>query len=948
MAIEQSAEFAAFSPGEPHGGNGFESTVTGASLLSGENARFIEALYQQYLSDPATVSVEWREYFSRLSTGVPSPAVTTGVVEESPAAVATLEQQARVLQLINAYRVRGHFEADLDPLGIAPKRRHPELDPAYYGFTKDDLGREFTVGRLFGMPALTLRGILSTLRDSYCGTVGVEYMHIQDPVPRQWIQERIEDKRYRPQFSLETKRAILTKLYAAETFEAFLHTKFVGHKRFSLEGAESLIPLLDMMLEHGAAQGVTEVVIGMPHRGRLNVLANTLGKSYEVIFSEFEGNVDPSLMMGTGDVKYHLGFSADYTTRGGKRVHLTLTANPSHLEAVNPVVEGRVRAKQERRDDMERSRVVPLLIHGNAAFAGQGVVAETLNLARLTGYQTGGTIHIIVNNQIGFTTNPEEGHSGVYPTDVAKAVQAPIFHVNGDDPEAVVRAGMLAVEYRQTFKNDVVIDMFCYRRHGHNEGDEPSFTQPRMYRAIRAHPHVTWLYRERLLDRGELTADEVQAIERTFRARLQEALDTVKSNPPAVRPDTLRGAWEGFTRGDGTGRVDTRVRRDLLEYIARRLSTLPEHFTPNPKVEKLLQARTEAVLKDGPIDWGLAELLAYGTLVCEGTDVRVSGQDSERGTFSHRHAVLVDYDTGTRYIPLAHLREGQGSFCIFNSPLSEYAVMGFEFGYSLDAPDTLVIWEAQFGDFANGAQIIIDQFLASSEAKWQRMSGLVLYLPHGYEGQGPEHSSARLERFLQLCAEDNMQVANCTTPAQFFHLLRRQMKRNFRKPLVVMTPKSLLRHRLAVSSVADLAEGGFHEVLDEDAAPAGTPRVDPQHVSRLLLCSGKVYYDLLPEREKVQRADIAIVRVEQLYPFPDEHLGRILSRYERATDVVWVQEEPRNMGAWGFMLDRLPALLRPHQSLRYVGRDKQASPATGSQKIHQQEQAELVARALAV
>lgn len=947
MSREYAAQSVPALQGELRDGNGFEGPGGEGSLLTADNARFIETLYQQYLADPTTVSAEWREYFTRLAASGPAPAVTVGVVAEAPAAVATLEQQARVLQLINAYRVRGHFEADLDPLGIAPRPKHPELDPAYYGFTRDDLGREFTVGRLFGMPALTLRGILSTLRESYCGTVGVEYMHIQDPVQRQWIQQRLEDKRYQPQLTLETKRAILIKLYAAETFEVFLHTKFVGHKRFSLEGAESLVPLLDMIIEHGALQGVEELVIGMPHRGRLNVLANTLGKSYEMIFSEFEGNVDPSLMMGTGDVKYHLGFSADYTTRSGKHVHLTLTANPSHLEAVDPVVEGRVRAKQERRGDRERSRIVPLLIHGNAAFAGQGVVAETLNLARLVGYQTGGTIHIIVNNQIGFTTNPEEGHSGAYPTDIAKAAQAPIFHVNGDDPEAVVRVGMLAVEYRQVFKNDVVIDLFCYRRHGHNEGDEPSFTQPRMYRAIKAHPHVTWIYRERLLDRGELTSEEVQTIENTFRARLQEALDTVKSNPPTVRPDMLRGAWEGFTRGDGDAEVDTRVRRDLLEDIARRLSALPEHFTPNPKVEKLLQTRTETVLHDGPVDWGLAELLAYGTLVCEGTPVRLSGQDSERGTFSHRHAVLVDYDTGTRYIPLAHLREGQASFTVFNSPLSEYAVMGFEFGYSLDAPDTLVIWEAQFGDFANGAQIVIDQFLASSEAKWQRMSGLVLYLPHGYEGQGPEHSSARLERFLQLCAEDNLQVVNCTTPAQFFHLLRRQMKRNFRKPLVIMTPKSLLRHRLAVSTVADLAEGRFHTVLDEDAAPADTLPIDPQRVSRLLLCSGKVYYDLLFERGRVRRDNVAIVRVEQLYPFPAARLATVLSRYGGVADVVWVQEEPRNMGAWGFMHERLPALLRPGQSLRYVGRDEQASPATGSQKIHQQEQAELIGQVFA-
>jgi len=941
MATQSTAVSSAPLAREPERVNGVDGALLGSSLLSSDNAQFIETLYNRYLADPTTVSEEWRDYFSRLPTGTLRPESQEGA--ERTTAVADIEQQARVLQLINAYRVRGHFEADLDPLGIAPKRSHPELDPGYYGFAREDLGREFSVSRLFGMPALTLRGILSTLREAYCGTVGVEYMHIQDPVQRRWIQERIEDKRHHQPLSLDTKRAILTKLYAAETFEVFLHTKFVGHKRFSLEGAEALIPLLDTLIEHGATQGIEEVVIGMPHRGRLNVLANILGKSYEMIFSEFEGNVDPSLMMGTGDVKYHLGFSDDQVARNGKTVHLTLTANPSHLEAVDPVVEGRVRAKQDRTHDSERMRVVPLLIHGNAAFAGQGVVAETLNLSRLRGYSTGGTIHVIVNNQIGFTTDPEDAHSGPYPSDVAKAAQAPIFHVNGDDPEAVVRVARLAVEYRQTFKQDVVIDMFCYRRHGHNEGDEPSFTQPRMYRAIKGHPHVTWLYRERLLDRGELSGDEVATIERTFRERLQNALDTVKGNPPIVRPDTLRGAWQGFTRGDDRP-VDIRVRRDLLEYIARRLAAVPEDFTLNPKVEKLLQARTDAVLHNGPIDWGLAELLAYGSLVCEGTGVRLSGQDSERGTFSHRHAVLVDYDTGLHYVPLSHLREGQAAFSVYNSPLSEFAVMGFEFGYSLDDPKTLVIWEAQFGDFANGAQVIIDQFLTSSEAKWQRMNGLVLFLPHGYEGQGPEHSSARLERFLQLCAEDNIQVANCTTPAQLFHLLRRQMKRNFRKPLVVMTPKSLLRHRLAVSSVADLAEGSFHEILDASAAP---PVIDPRHVTRLLLCSGKVYYELLTERERRQRNDVAIVRVEQLYPFPEEALAQVLARYGQAADMVWVQEEPRNMGAWSFIYEYLPPLLHPNQALRYVGRDAQASPATGSQKLHQQEQAVLLDQALA-
>jgi 2-oxoglutarate dehydrogenase E1 component len=677
----------------------------------------------------------------------------------------------------------------------------------------------------------------------------------------------------------------------------------------------------------------------MAHRGRLNVLANILGKSFEEIFSEFEGNVDPTTMMGLGDVKYHLRFSADHVTRNGRPLHLTLTANPSHLEAVDPVVEGRTRAKQDRAGDLERERIIPIIVHGNAALAGQGVVSETLNLSQLRGYRTGGTIHVVINNQIGFTTDPEDSHSGPYATDVVKAVQAPIFHVNGDDPEAVVRVATLAMDYRQTFKRDVVIDMFCYRRHGHNEGDEPSFTQPRMYRAIKGHPHVAWLYRERLLDRGELTTDEVEATEKDFRARLQTALDTVKSNAPAAPPDMLGGAWQGLTLGH-TGLVETGVRRDLLEYIAGRLAAVPEDFTPNPKVAKLLQARTEAVLHAGPIDWGLAELLAYGSLLCDGVRVRISGQDSERGTFSHRHAVLVDYNTGLRHVPLNHLREGQAAFTIYNSPLSEFAVLGFEFGYTLDDPNTLVIWEAQFGDFANGAQITIDQFFSCSEVKWQRMSGLVLYLPHGYEGQGPEHSSARLERFLQLCAEDNIQVANCTTPAQFFHLLRRQMKRSFRKPLVVITPKSLLRHRLAVSAVTDLVEGSFHEVLDDSTIG------DPQQIAHVLFCSGKVYYDILAEREQRQRGDVAIVRVEQLYPFPEDQMMEILTRYERTSDIVWVQEEPRNMGAWSFMYERLPTLLRPRQALRYAGRKPQASPATGSQRLHHQEQAALVEQAL--
>jgi len=919
--------------------NGEDNSLIGASLLISDNAQFVEVLYQQYLHDPSTVSEEWRDYFARLSaTELSSTVEKRNGAQAPPTATADIEKQARVLQLINAYRVRGHFDANLDPLGIAVKRSHPELDPAYYGFTNEDLEKEFPLARLFGMPALTLRGILATLRETYCGTVGIEFRHIQDPAQRRWILERTEDRRHRKELSSDTKRMILSQLYAAETFETFLHTKFVGHKRFSLEGAETLIPLLDVLIEHCADHGIEEIVIGMPHRGRLNVLVNTLGKSYEAVFSEFEGNVDPSLMMGSGDVKYHLGFSHDYQTRQGKTVHLSLTANPSHLEAVNPVVEGRVRAKQDRRQDTERSRVMPLLIHGNAAFAGQGVIAETLNLAQLRGYTTGGTVHIIVNNQIGFTTTPEEGCSGFYASDIAKAIHAPIFHVNGEDPEAVARVTMLAVEYRHTFKNDVVIDMFCYRRYGHNEGDEPSFTQPRMYRAIKGHPHITWSYRERLLDRGEMTVEEANTIEQSFRQRLQTALDTVKSTPVTTRPDVFGGAWEGFTRSHEC-RTDTRVKRELLEYIAKRLSVVPEDFTVNPKVEKLLQTRTETVLNDQPLDWGVAELLAYGSLLCEGVHVRLSGQDSERGTFSHRHAILVDFDTGTKYSPLANLREGQAHFSVFNSPLSEYAVLGFEFGYSLDDPNTLTIWEAQFGDFANGAQIIIDQFLSSAEAKWQRMSGLVLFLPHGYEGQGPEHSSARLERYLQLCAEDNIQVVNCTTPAQIFHLLRRQMKRNFRKPLIVMTPKSLLRHKLAVSSVTELTDGAFQEIIGDRSATA------PQRVTRLRFCTGKVYYDLLTERERKQATDTAIIRIEQLYPFPRNSLSEVLARYPKAMDIAWVQEEPRNMGAWGFMLEQFAALLPPSLALRYIGREAQASPAVGAQKIHQQEQMQLVEHA---
>ncbi|MEO6807863.1 MAG: 2-oxoglutarate dehydrogenase E1 component, partial [Isosphaeraceae bacterium] len=776
-------------------------------------------------------------------------------------------------------------------------------------------------------------------RETYCRSVGVEYMHIQNPRVRRWLQERMEPNRNRPQFELRQKRRIILKLNAAELFETFLHTHYVGQKRFSLEGGEMLIPLLDAILERTSKFGVREIVMGMPHRGRLNVLANILNKPYGMIFAEFEENL-PETVGGDGDVKYHLGFSADHVTTDKHTIHLSLTPNPSHLEAVDPVVEGRVRAKQRRFKDRDRKLGVPILIHGDAAFAGQGLVAETLNLSQLPGYKTGGTVHIVVNNQIGFTTAPIDGRSTRYCTDVAKMIEVPIFHVNGEDPEAVVYVAELALDFRETFGQDVVIDMVCYRRHGHNEGDEPAFTQPLMYKKIHDRPTIKEIYTENLIMSGELSVDEADTIAETFKEKMQavyEEVHTSKVEPlPSMRG--FQGAWKGLTSNHSFEPVETAVPVETLKQMARALAEVPEGFHRNPKLDRILNARVKAAEAGGPIEWSYAEALAIGSLLLEGTPVRLSGQDSRRGTFSQRHAVLVDFETDERYTPLNHLGGPQAELCAYDSLLSEAAVLGFDYGYSLDEPHMLIMWEAQFGDFANGAQVIIDQFLTSAESKWNRSSGLVLLLPHGYEGQGPEHSSARLERFLQACAEDNIQVANPSTPAQYFHVLRRQVRRDFRKPLILMTPKSLLRLPEAASTLDDMARGRFQEVIDDT--------VDPERVRRVVLCSGKVYYDLLKRRKAAgQERDVALIRLEQFYPWPADALKAALGRYHAAREWIWAQEESQNMGGWSFVAPRLNDLMLGIH-FDYIGRDASASPATGTKSIHEREQAELVEAAI--
>jgi 2-oxoglutarate dehydrogenase E1 component len=946
------------------------------SYLSGANIDFIEGLYARYLQDPSSVDPSWRETFERsfegsngagrpifnktlLETpapaaapgknGKPAPAPVAPSAAAAPGPTQDVRLQARVDQTITAFRLRGHLRARLDPLGRPrPPLEHvadmPMVDEKH--FSSGELEQIVEAGAVFPESRVKLLELVARLRRTYSGSIGVEFMQMLDSERRRWLMKRMEHSENRLAFPVEEQRHLLTKLSYAEGFEHFLHTKYVGVKRFSLDGSESLIPMLDAILEVGGGMDLKEVVIGMAHRGRLNVLTNILHKSPDQIFSEFEGPADPKAYIGRGDVKYHMGFSSEHTTRGGAGIHLSLAFNPSHLEAVDPVVEGRVRAKQDRSGDSERIRVMPLLIHGDAAFMGQGVVAETLNLSRLKGYETGGTLHVVINNQVGFTTDPSDSRSSIYATAIAQMLDVPVFHVNGDDPEACVHVARLAAEFRQTFKSDVVIDLICYRRYGHNEGDEPSFTQPQMYELIRKQPTVRTLYAQSLAERGSISAQESEAIKQACLKEFDEALTRIKQARQFKEPSALEGLWHPYKGGlqKNAPEVPTAVDKGRLREALRKLAEVPAGFTPHPNIQKSVLQKRLTMLDSEELLWSEGESLAYATLLSEGYTVRLSGQDSERGTFTHRHSVLHDVKTGERYVPLEQFPTGRATFQVFNSPLSEMGVLGFEYGYSLDVPDGLTIWEAQFGDFANGAQIIIDQFIAAGESKWRRLSGLTLLLPHGYEGQGPEHSSARLERFLSLCAEDNIQVCYPTTPGQIFHLLRRQVVRPFRKPLVIMSPKSLLRRPDAVSKLDELAQGHFQEVIPDrkEAAPAG--------VTRLLLCSGKVYYDLVKARDEQQAWNVSIVRVEQFYPFPFDALAGLVASMPKLSEIFWVQEEPRNAGGWYFMFPRLHDMASSRASnpvkVGYIGRADAASPATGFTKTHDYEQHLIVEEAI--
>jgi multifunctional 2-oxoglutarate metabolism enzyme len=932
-AIDYPAEYQGADP-DTLAGMGIGKVITLTStydhrvIQGAESGEFLAKLHRLLLGED--------DFYAELFRSMTVPYVPVlWRKDEKPSedSLESVEKQARVLQLINLYRVRGHLIANLDPLKAKPPQMHPELDPASYGFTIWDLDRRFVTGGLADQRELPLGEILHILRDAYCRTGTVEYMHNAQTDEKQWIQEHVEGV---PQeLPKEDQLQILHKLGEAEAFERFLHNKYTGHKRFSLEGGESLIPMLDAVLDAAADDGMEGTVIGMSHRGRLNVLANTVGKSYGEIFGEFEGNLDPTLTQGSGDVKYHLGAVGKHVARSGREVRVEVASNPSHLEAVNPVVEGIARARQDQLDRGEEAPVLPILIHGDAAFAGQGVVAETLNLSQLRGYRTGGTVHIVVNNQVGFTTSPDYGRSSTYATDVAKMIQAPIFHVNGDDPEACVRVARLAFEFRQAFKKDVVIDMWCYRRYGHNEADEPSFTQPLMYERIKQRRPVRKLYTEALVNRGDITIEDAERSLEAFRQRLQQAFDDTHDEDDGQVPKV---ELERPAPMAADPAVDTAVDRTTLDQLLVKLTTVPEGFNAHPKLTRWLEQRAGA-LERNAVDWALGEALAFGALLEEGRTIRLSGQDTRRGTFSQRHSVLVDQQTGEQYTPLANLGEGQGKFFVYDSLLSEFAAMGFEYGYSVANPDALVLWEAQFGDFVNGAQIIVDQFLSAAEDKWGQRSSLVLLLPHGFEGQGPEHSSARLERFLDLAAEDNMQVAYPSTPAQYFHLLRRQALRANRKPLVVMTPKSLLRLPAARSTAEQLTAGQFFEVLPDPEGPS------PDSVRRVLACSGKVFYELAKRRNDGDLDQVALVRVEQLYPFPAQALRAQLDAYPDAEQVHWVQEEPENMGAWRYL--RLKTEQELGVRLEAVTRAEGAAPAAGSPTLHAQEQQELLDRAFA-
>jgi 2-oxoglutarate dehydrogenase E1 component len=921
------------------------------SFPNATNLAFVEGLYMDFLRDPSLVPLDWRQYFEKLSKEewvVAKPRIgpsfrpaslfnptaqasVDGATRVGEAEVAIL--QDRVDELIRNYRVRGHMIARIDPLGL-PRPSPPELDPKFYGFTEADMERRFSCETLHRDAPLTLREILERLRNTYCRSIGVQFMHIDDLSVRRWLQERMEGTENRLKLSREEQLRIFKRLTDAVIFEEFIRKRFIGAKSFSLEGAESLIPLLDLAIERAGEQRIDEIVLAMAHRGRLNVLANIIGKSPREIFWEFE-DPEPELYTGRGDVKYHLGYSNDWVTASGHKVHLSLCFNPSHIEFVNPVALARMRAKQDRAGDRERRRGMVMLIHGDAGFAGEGVVQETLNLSELEAYTVGGTLHVIVNNQIGFTTPPSEGTSSIYCTDVAKMLQIPIFHVNGEDPEAVAQAIRLAMDFRQTFKRDIVIDMYCYRLLGHNEGDEPTFTQPLMYRAIKRRRSVGESYLEHLLELNEMTREEADRIAAERREHLDKELSLARKEDYLPRPQTLGGIWKGYCGGPESQaeEIETGVDNSgLLEALTR----LPDDFHPHPKIQLGMRTRLEMANAKRPLDWSAAEALAFASLAIEGYRVRLTGQDSARGTFSQRHAVLYDLEDGHTYVPLQHLSHDQASVEIYNSPLSELAALGFEYGYSLDCPDGLILWEAQFGDFANAAQVIIDQFIASAEDKWRRLSGIVLLLPHGFEGMGPEHSSARLERFLQLAAEDNIQVAYPSTPAQYFHLLRRQAQRRWRKPLVVMTPKSLLRHPGAVSTLEDCAKGRFQRIIP-DVLNDRKERTD-----RVILCSGKIYYELEKKRQELSRKDVAIMRLEQLYPLPQEGLRSALSLYGDGTPLFWVQEEPENMGAWSYLLLQLGEMVHRRLPFSCISRPPSASPATGSASSHKQEQERLL------
>lgn len=932
----------------------------------GVNQAFVEELHLRYRENPAAVPPPWRKFFDELPASVAPPAaaapppalpqtgVSTGssgvfslpptaeqvlpisplkTIPASPDLQAAVAMQARVSAMVNAYRVRGHLFADLDPLGITEK---PEFDLSVetFGLHRVDPSMEFA----YGNQQLPLSEIVERLKETYTRTIGVEFTFIEDPTERRWLQHQMEDSKNHREMSRETQLRILQKLTDTETLERFLGSAFLGAKRFSVEGGESIIPMLELIIDRAAPLGVEEIVIGMAHRGRLNVLINILELPAKDILAAFE-DAHPERYLGSGDVKYHLGHSTDRNI-DGHNIHLTMSFNPSHLEFINPVVEGRVRAKQDRRNDADRRSVMPLLIHGDAAFIGQGVVAETLNLAGLDAYHTGGTMHVVINNQIGFTTPYEQARSTRYCTDITRMLRCPVFHVNGEDPEAVAHVAQLAAEYRQRFGKDVVVDLYCYRKHGHNEGDEPRFTQPQMYKRIDKKRTVREHYVQRLVDNGKITIEEGNRIAEESRAHYQRALEEVRETRHAMETSAFGGVWEGYRGGDDldTPDADTAVSEAKLTALMDSLTELPEGFSTLRQIRSVYKHRRLAGRGEAPIDWGSAETLAFATVLDEGTNIRITGQDAERGTFSHRHAVLYDAESGARYSPLENLSEQQGELMIHNSCLSEAGVLGFEYGYSLDSPDALCIWEAQFGDFANSAQVLIDQFISSSEDKWDRLSGLVMLLPHGFEGQGPEHSSARLERYLALCAEDNLIVANLTTAAQIFHALRRQVVRKWRKPLVVMSPKSLLRSPKAASSLADLASGSFHRIIPERDVP-------PSKAKRVLICSGKVYYDLYDERREQGRDDVAIIRLEQLYPIRRQELKDVLAPYADGTDLVWVQEEPFNSGAWYFINAHIPALIEHRLPLRYVTRPSSASPATGSKEAHKIEQKRLVQQA---